>query len=75
MKKKFKTTMNKREIQNAALLKKYGFTIISQDRKNNDTEFWAIHHKLLMQYDVLTAAEQAILDLNKTQSIQLVLGL
>lgn len=66
--------MSKKEIQNASLLKKHGFTIISQVKKNNDTEFWAIHPKLTMQYDVNTAAQEAIQDLNRMKYIQLLLG-
>lgn len=55
--------MNNTEKQNAAILKKRGFNIITTETKYKLT-FWAIHVKLICQYCILTSADQAIKDLD-----------
>lgn len=55
--------MNNAEKQNAAILKKRGFNIITTETKYKLT-FWAIHWKLICQYEILTSADQAIKDLD-----------
>jgi hypothetical protein len=56
--------MNNAERQSAALLKSKGFNIIWQDSCNPRTggQWWALHPKLICQYD-LGSANEAVQDL------------
>lgn len=55
--------MNNTEKQNSAILKKRGFNIITTETKYKLT-FWAIHCKLICQYEIFTSADQALKDLD-----------
>lgn len=55
--------MNNAEKENAAILKKRGFNIIHTETRYKLT-FWAIHYKLIFQYEIFTCADQAIKDLD-----------
>lgn len=59
--------MNNTEKQNDAILKKRGFTIITTETRYKLT-FWAIHWKLISQYDLYTSSGEAIKDLDQHEA-------
>lgn len=55
--------MNNTEKANAKILRQKGFQIITTETQHKLT-YWAIHHKLICQYCIMTCADNAIHDLD-----------